>query len=267
MSHFKQSFPQTVNTWGRGYSGKLGLHKTRQWKNNNFIISFLCNYDMTRQFFRLGALHKYLHHPRKTHYAFCYRQIILDMFEICVYSEMRNISADFSIFVLPCSCDSSRRVDRSQTSPSTWNVATHSCNDTFYRYLHILIFTSKSQHHQSCSFSTGGSAVQVSEEERRWWRVSGWAGDPWARADWRTRTTELGTPWNRIEEMLDSINYPYFFVDNIQWENTKTVKLLLPGSGAHRVKSAAVIEENIYQKLIRITNRINVTVAYISTYC
>ena len=42
-----------------------------------------------------------------------------------------------------------------------------------------------------------------------------------------------------------SINYSHFFVDNIQRENTKTVEFLLPRSGAHRVKSAAIIEENI----------------------
>ena len=34
----------------------------------------------------------------------------------------------------------------------------------------------------------------------------------------------------------------HFFVDNIQRENTKAVEFLLPRPGAHRVKSAAVID-------------------------
>ena len=44
----------------------------------------------------------------------------------------------------------------------------------------------------------------------------------------------------------ENMNNSYFFVDNIQRENTKAVEFLLPGPSAHRVKSAAVIEENIH---------------------
>ena len=50
---------------------------------------------------------------------------------IYVDSAMRNIFGDISIFALLCSCDSLRRVDRSQTNPSTWNVAKHACNWIF----------------------------------------------------------------------------------------------------------------------------------------
>ena len=48
--------------------------------------------------------------------------------------------------------------------------------------------------------------------------------------------------WRRT---VDNVNYSHFFVDNIQRENTKAVEFLLPRPGADRVKSAAVIEENI----------------------
>ena len=49
----------------------------------------------------------------------------------------------------------------------------------------------------------------------------------------------------QVSEERRVLNYSHFFVDNIQRENTKAVEFLLPRPGAHRVKSAAVIEENI----------------------
>ena len=37
----------------------------------------------------------------------------------------------------------------------------------------------------------------------------------------------------------------HLFIDNVERENTKTVELLLPSSGAHRVEGAAVKNVNI----------------------